>query len=156
MSYSKAIYERINDGFKKTGWKYSFDEEKSAFRSGFNIDSKLKDVKLRIVPRDASYTVFAYVNIGADENCRSKVAEYIARANYGLVFGNFELDMNDGEVRYKMTVDCGENAKSLPTDDMFERSIIIPVQMCEKYGDGLLAVMYGFMSPEQACADAEK
>lgn len=35
---------------------------------------------------------------------RKQLAEYLTRSNYGLVLGNFELDMNDGEVRYKCSV----------------------------------------------------
>jgi hypothetical protein len=32
---------------------------------------------------------------------RSEVAQFLTRANYGLAVGNFELDFDDGEVRYK-------------------------------------------------------
>ena len=35
------------------------------------------------------------------EERRSEVSEFLTRANYGLVAGNFELDFTDGEVRYK-------------------------------------------------------
>jgi hypothetical protein len=35
------------------------------------------------------------------EKRRSEVSEFLTRANYGLVAGNFELDFADGEVRYK-------------------------------------------------------
>ena len=28
-----------------------------------------------------------------------RTAEFLTRANYGLVFGNFEMDMHDGEIR---------------------------------------------------------
>ena len=29
------------------------------------------------------------------------MAEFLTRANYGIMIGNFEMDFNDGEVRYK-------------------------------------------------------
>jgi hypothetical protein len=32
---------------------------------------------------------------------RREIADYITRANYGLAAGNFELDFEDGELRYK-------------------------------------------------------
>jgi hypothetical protein len=32
---------------------------------------------------------------------RSEVAQFLTRANYGLAAGNFELDFDDGEVRFK-------------------------------------------------------
>ena len=39
------------------------------------------------------------------EEQRQIVAELLARINYGLNIGNFELDMTDGEIRYKTSID---------------------------------------------------
>jgi len=36
----------------------------------------------------------------------AQVAEYLTRANYGLLVGNFELDLSDGEIRYKVSIDA--------------------------------------------------
>ena len=33
------------------------------------------------------------------------MAEYLTRANFGLNIGNFEMDFDDGEVRYKTSID---------------------------------------------------
>ncbi len=33
------------------------------------------------------------------------VAEFITRANFGIVIGNFEIDFSDGEIRYKTSID---------------------------------------------------
>lgn len=38
---------------------------------------------------------------------RLDMAEFITRINYGLVVGNFELDMDEGELRYKTAVVSG-------------------------------------------------
>ena len=35
------------------------------------------------------------------EDKRDVVCRYITRANYGLRNGNLEMDLDDGEVRYK-------------------------------------------------------
>lgn len=37
-----------------------------------------------------------------------RTAEFLTRANYGLVFGNFEMDMHDGEIRYKPSFRAAE------------------------------------------------
>ena len=39
------------------------------------------------------------------EEMRVPMAEFLTRANYGLRIGNFEMDFEDGEVRYKSSVD---------------------------------------------------
>src|SRR5438105_2189180 len=37
--------------------------------------------------------------MSAPEAKRARVVEYITRANYGLIIGNFEMDVDDGEIR---------------------------------------------------------
>ena len=155
MSYAPIIRDTITDLLEQKGWRYTYDEDKEIFRAGFNIDCKLKETNVLIVPRDSFFKVYATININADADCRAAVAEYLTRANYGLNWGNFELDMSDGEVRYKVMVDCGDDCECLPSFSVFENSVVLAVQMIKKYGDGLLAVMYGFKTPEQACNEAE-
>ena len=41
---------------------------------------------------------------------RVAAAEFEPRANFGLDIGNLELDMTDGEVRYKSSLCCGEDS----------------------------------------------
>ncbi len=45
--------------------------------------------------------IYAYAPIKVLPETRLMAAEYLTRANYGMFIGNFELDFNDGEVRYK-------------------------------------------------------
>ena len=100
--------------------------------------------------KDKCFIVYALVNVRADEACRQAVSEYLHRANFGLRWGNFEIDMRDGEIRYKVLVDCGDDCDCLPTSSVIRRSIYFPASMLDKYGDGLLSVMYGFETPEAA------
>ena len=155
MSYGYFIKEAIEDFLKEDDWHYTFDEEKELIRMGINLNGKIKECKLLVDLRDTYYYVYATISINADEDCRQKVAEYLTRANYGMRFGNFEMDMEDGEIRYKMTVDCGDDSDCIPTKSIIKRSIYTPASMMQKYGDELLAVMYGFMEPKEAIEKAE-
>ena len=38
---------------------------------------------------------------GVDTERRREVSQFLTGANYGLAAGNFELDLEDGEIRYK-------------------------------------------------------
>lgn len=66
------------------------------------------------------------------------MAEFICRANYGLKNGNFELDMRDGEIRYKSFVDC---EGLTPTTEMVRNSIHCPAAMFDRYGDGIVDII---------------
>lgn len=69
-----------------------------------------------------------------------KVADFINRANYGLPLGNFELDMNDGELNYKNSVDVtgGELTKG-----MVETLVKFSIECVNRYLPGLEAVLAG-------------
>ena len=147
------ILQWVRQAFDQRGYRYKADEEENDIEMTFSLDSKLKKCTIRIRCRDDHYDVNTYIELQADEECRQRVAEYITRANYGLRYGCFEMDFRDGEIRYNLPMDC-QDRTSLSTD-LVIKSIMIPMQMFERYGDGLVAVMYGFKTPEEAIKEAE-
>jgi len=86
------------------------------------------------------------------EGKRHAVAEYTTRANYGLRIGNFEVDYSDGEVRYKGSLDFEGEKLSFS----LIRNVIYPsVQTMDRYLTGLLGVMYGSKTAEEAIGEVE-
>ena len=84
--------------------------------------------------------------IKATEDVRLQVAEYLTRANYGMKIGKFELDMNDGEVRYQTILPCSEGVPSIKD---VERIIDMGFLMFQRFGDGLIKNLMGFGNPAE-------
>ena len=149
------LVELIKEFLAEDDWKYSFDEENRVFSFSLTIDSKLKHLKYYIYVHDDSYTVYAVSPLNADNDDKpvmASLAEFVCRANYGLRNGNFEIDMRDGEIRYKVFIDCGN---LLPSNEVVRRSVIIPCVMFEKYSNGILDVMFKGLSAEEAVSECE-
>ena len=153
--YAQHIAEAIDSFLTGDDWKYQFDADKGLFDMGISVKGQLSSCRLKIRVNEDHYLVYACISMQADEASRMKVCDFITRANYGLRNGNFELDLRDGEIRYKSYVDCGEDGYALPDPAIIKKSIYIPAQMMQRYGDGLLAVMYGFQEPEAAIQEIE-
>ena len=154
MATAAQISTWLQRFFDEQQYRYELvGENNTTIKSRFSLDSKLKNVTFFITCRDDGYIVNTTIPLDADEDCRLKVSEYLMRANFGLAFGNFEMDFNDGEIRYRLPVDC-EGRTSLP-DGVMSKSISLPLRMFDRYGDGLIAVMYGIKSPEEAIKEAE-
>ena len=83
---------------------------------------------------------------------RPALAEYITRANYGLIIGNFELDIEDGELRYKTSLDV-ETADLTP--GLIRPLVYANVITLDRYLPGALAILYGNTLPEEAITRAE-
>lgn len=155
MAYSKEIANILVSHMEEKEYRYEFDRNSGLLRMRFKIKGKLDHVRFILTVKECFYISYAVIDMNADEAQRKEVAEFLTRANYGLNLGNFEMDMNDGEIRYKYAVDCDHCTLS---SQMIESSLDIPIAMFQRYGDDLLKVMFGMASAEEAvkCAEASK
>ncbi len=133
-------------------WRYQLDPERELLRFGVNCDNGSYEVILHVVPEIDLVKCFALYPVRVPEPNRAAAAEYLTRANYGLLFGNFEMDYSDGEVRFRT---------SMNTDDVAINSVVARhlvqqnVTTADRYFQGLLRVLYGNVAPIEAIREAE-
>lgn len=147
------VLQLINSFFEEASWKYKFDEERSLYTSGINMDSIIGNVQIAIYVREKHYKVSVSLPNKVEPAYLHSVAEYLHRANFGLNNGNFELDYNDGEVRYKLYVFF--QGIEL-TKRIVEDSILIPLMMYMQYGKNMMKLMLGEGEPKELIEDAER
>ncbi len=155
-SYSMEIAAAINNYLEENHWNFDFDEKKGVFYFNLSIRSKIKSIRYIISVDDDNYSAFAVCPIGADQDdpeMMERMAEFICRANFGLKFGNFEFDFRDGEIRYKANVLCND---IIPNEDIIRYSIFCPSRMFERYGNGIVDIIFGGASAKDAVEKCEK
>ena len=69
---------------------------------------------VRVFPESQRLLVYSILPESVPLEQRPRLAELFVRINYGLVLGNFEMDWEDGEVRYKTSMDV-EGLEPTPT-----------------------------------------
>jgi hypothetical protein len=94
--------------------------------------------------------VSAFPALVPDE-LRAAVGEFCHRANFGLAIGNFELDVDGGEVRFRTSIDA-EGTE--PTPELVRNAVVANVLTMDRYVPGLLAVLDG-TDPADAIEDVE-
>jgi hypothetical protein len=90
--------------------------------------------------------------IATPESQLIAMAEFITRANYGLIIGNFELDFSDGEIRYKTSIDVEGDTLS---QALIKQLVYTNVLTMDQYLPGILAVLEQGMSPQDAISLVE-
>ena len=98
---------------------------------------------------------FVFYSIGITgmlEAKRLAMAEFITRANFGLIIGNFEMDLNDGEVRFKTSIDVDGDRLSAA---LLKQLVDVNLEMMDKYLPGMLAVIDTDTSPADAVMGVE-
>ena len=154
--YSDKIKNYIQNYLDKNDWYYSFDEKRGRFYTGVKLDCVLKKCDITICIHENYYMVYGMIALGAEKNIINNVSEYLNRANFGTRIGNFELDYSDGEIRYKICVDCGDDCDCMPSESVIERSVEFPGVMFEEYGNGLVQVIFGMMTPEEVLRTSDE
>ncbi|MBO0349876.1 YbjN domain-containing protein [Phormidium pseudopriestleyi FRX01] len=90
--------------------------------------------------------------INVPEAKRLAIAEFITKANYGMMIGNFELDFQDGEIRFKTSIDVENDCL---TSALIKNLVAANLAMMDHYMQGLMSVIYGNVSPDEAIAQIE-
>ena len=98
------------------------------------------------------FLFYAVAPVKVPADMRPAVAEFLTRANYGLRIGNFEMDYSDGEVRFKSSLDFEGEAL---TFNWIRHAIYPAVQTMDEYLPGLMKVVYGGKTPEEAIREIE-
>ncbi|HEY9078312.1 MAG TPA: YbjN domain-containing protein [Anaerolineaceae bacterium] len=131
---------------------HRFDEETSIVQTWFSGNSGQWNcfAQERV---DASQLIFYSIfPVNVPPETRHAAAEFITRANYAMNIGNFEMDYDDGHVRFKTSIDVkGE----LITETMIRQLIYLNVLTMDRYLPGLMRVIYGGILPSEAVAEIE-
>ena len=83
---------------------------------------------------------------------RLEVAEYLHRANYGLLLGSFEMDYDRGEVRYRTAL-LSEGER--PAYGVLDRYIQMPAAMLDRYAAGMEGIIHEGQIAQEALAMVE-
>ena len=126
-----------------------FDEHNVA-HAGFAVKSRFGHVNVFFHAFKDKLLIRAYIPLKAGEEERAKVGEFLTRANYGLKFGCFDFDFDDGGISYRTTLYCGTDEFELPTYEQIDFALMVGILTVDRYGDALAKVLFGLVEPKDA------
>ncbi len=145
----EQLITKMENFFSDDSWKsYEYDERYSVFQAGINLPDtcKLKNTNMYAECRENGLFFRFTINIGTDDNCEREVMEYITRVNNTLVYGAFQMDVDRNNVEYAMFLPC----EDVPSNDLIDATIITALSTMNRYGNELLAVIFGMMTAKEA------
>ena len=150
------IRKAVEDYFETEGAKYMPFDERGVAHATYGVDVKFGHVEVFFHAYRDMLILHFIVPLKAGEDERAKVGEFLHRANYGLKVGNFDFDFNDGEISYRVAIYCGSDEFEPPRHEQIDAALSIGLMMIDRYGDGLVKVMFGLAEPEDAIDASEE
>jgi hypothetical protein len=131
----------------------------------FKVDTKMNGVRFGMKGKNANLMTFIFVY---DELCyttcftvlpftapakkRAAVAEYLLRVNEKLLFGNFLMDYDNGQVQFKTFIPFDGEFLS---HKLVEHLILSNLKNADFYCKGLMQILSADIEPEAALSDIE-
>lgn len=145
----------VDQVLRTVGWDAErFDDEDGWTSFVTQVEDGVATVATvaRVLEDSSRFVLYAILSPQADEDARAEVADFLLRANYGMPDGNFEMDLSNGEVRFKIGIDfCGLSLPSL----MVRNAILDAGAAIENYGPSLARVLRGEATALEAIEAAE-
>lgn len=147
----------VKSTLKKAEINYGFIRDKGIFHFAWESEDKLLDgIKIIIVPEReiGRYANFYAIYPQKAICCITEMEEFLTRANYSLPLGNFELDLIDGEIRFKMSI--YPESDQIPSEGKIIGTIYGVYKMYERYAKGIMAIINEELNPDEAIALCER
>jgi hypothetical protein len=90
--------------FEADGWPYEVVDEET-LQTGYQGKQGQWTAYVKIRQSPPQFLFYSFYPESVPPDQRVAMGEFITRANYGAFIENFEMDWNDGELRYKSQ--CG-------------------------------------------------
>ena len=148
----ERIYSEISAFLTADDWPFSKLDDQTIAKTSFQGKNGEFNCFIQSREEQDHMVMYSVLPVFAPPAKKDEVAAFITRANFGMIIGNFELDYEDGEVRYKTSVDL-EDVSELRI--LLRNMIYSNVLTMDKYLPGLMRVIFGGLSAVEAIMEIE-
>ncbi len=148
----RTLFQTVVNFLTRDDWSFIRIGGDSALRLFYKGKNGQWNCYAQVREEQQQFIFYSICPLQIPEAKRITIAEFITRANYGLLIGNFELDFSDGEVRYKTSIDIEGNGLNF---DLIQNLVYANVSIMDEYLPGIIAVIENDMSALDAIAQIE-
>ncbi|AFZ24527.1 protein of unknown function (DUF1790) [Cylindrospermum stagnale PCC 7417] len=149
---SQNIFAAMVDFFKIDDWTCIKIEGEAALQMAFSGKNGVCNCYAKAKEIEQQFVFYSICPVIAPKSKHQAIAEFIARANHDMIIGNFELDFNSGEIRYKTSINVEDGKLSF---NCIKILVYTNVKMMDKYLAGILSVINDNVSPMSAIKQIE-
>lgn len=148
LQSAENVFNTICGMLNEINFRYETDRRDEDFRIILTVNGDDIPMKEYILVRPAREVVslLSPMPFMTPEDKRVEMAMAVAVANYGLIEGTFDYDINDGEIRYRMTASYYENILS---GNYFNHMLQLASYWIDKYNDRFMMLAKGNMTLQQ-------
>ena len=146
------ILDIVGRFLEEDDWPVNQVEGRSVYKTAFEGKNGQFTCYAQERTEQEQFVFYSIFPVRSPENKLDVIAQFVTRANYGMIIGNFEMDYADGEIRYKTSIDIEDIALDEP---LVRHMVYANVLTMDKYFPGLMRVLYAGIDPVAAIEEVE-
>ncbi len=148
-STASPLFGQILQFLDNAGLEYDILEPGRGLRVAMELDNARYNTMFLL--GESNFIALTTHTFRAPKSKRTRILDILNRINYDLAFGNFELDNDDGEVRFRVGYPHQKNV--FPTE-FVGPFVFMGFGMMNRFWPVIQAVCWTNISAEQALKDA--
>lgn len=148
LQNAENVFQSICTMLNNINFKYEAGRRDEDYVVQVTVNGDDIPMKMLIIvrPEREIVSLLSPMPFNTPEDKRVEMALAVATANYGIIDGSFDYDLNDGEIRFRLTASYIE---SLLGEELFKYMLFVSANTVDRYNDRFLAVAKGIMTLEQ-------
>ena len=142
-----ALFQTVRAYFDDNDWPVDVHDELPIVRMSYEGEHGSWPVYTRVYDERDQVAVLCTLPDLVAPKARKAVAELLARANFDLPYGSWEMDFDDGEVRFRTSIDV---SRAKLTDGLLDPMVRTGLSVVDEFLPSLQAVASGKLSPAKA------
>lgn len=148
-----TIINKLKAFFEEDAWDFHQIPDSPVLTMGFKGINGQWICYAQARETEEQFVFYSVLPVNVPEALRQKFAEFSTRVNYGMIIGNFEMDFDDGEIRYKTSVDI---EGSELTNAMIRQIVYANLVITDQYLPGVMRIIYSDEKPVDVLASLEQ
>lgn len=149
-----SFVETLCQFFQSQNWPYQqIEMDPPLLRLIFSGHNGTWNCYVKLTSLAGQVIFYSICPVEVPESQRLRMSEFLTRANWGLIQGNFEMDWDTGNIRFKTSLDTQGSAL---TFNLCEPIIFSNVLIVDQYLLGIKALLEEPLSPMEALEKVEE
>lgn len=132
IKLAKNAFVTLCEMLDSQGWHYNRDDKNLTVKCGANGDDLPIDIRIKVNVEKQLVSLYSQLPFSVPEDDRVMMALAVSAANYNMVDGNFDYNISNGNIIFRLTSSFRE---SFVSKDMFEYMLYVSCSTVDNYND---------------------
>jgi hypothetical protein len=143
----------IKDFLHKQEWQFSKIEDQNVFLFGMGSKNGNFQCVIEVIDEEKKFLFYSIMGANIPPEKRADVLQLINKLNCMLFVGNFEMEEEEGEIRYKVGISY---EIITPTLELIEELIMTNISTLDRSLPAIMGLTFGNLTIPQALESVEK